>query len=332
MAMQQQRSSLAAKMGGRLSAANAAVMDKPINVGFQRLPPGIRNGVAKLTELEWVEEEEDNKSTPKGQLKCRMVAVVVFPKEFAGEITENRQIFKTIPLCDVAEKKGDTWEKAAVKFEDNFAEFTNLMKWWGISPCRETPLTDPTGDRAEAYWKAAMSLLTDPQRSPTYIQFTTEGFTPKATPKNPTPDKVVIEKWRGLATEKEVAMVNGQFNPATAMTQMHNAATTQLAQQPRPSDNPPVIGADGLPNLPPEGDEGEQVGVEVGSVWNFVKRGVNGEKLVDKDNNPLPSFEVEVTQVFPGDYTCFVKRVSDGKDLIDIRTKKPVLVKWEWLE
>ena len=332
--MQQQRSSLAAKMGGRLSAANAAVMDKPINVGFQRLPPGIRNGVAKLTELEWVEEEEDGKSTPKGQVKCRMMAVVVFPKEFAGEITENRQIFKTIPLCDIAERKGDTWEKAAVSFEDNFTEFTNYMKWWGIASCRETPLTDPTGDRSDAYWKAAMNLLTDPQRSPIYIQFVTEGFTPKVSPKNPKPDRVVIEKWRGLATEKEVAIVNGQYNPSDGMTQIHNAATTQFSQQPHPSDNPPEVGADGLPNLQPEQgeSEGEQSVVEVGSVWNFVKRALNGEKLVDRDNNPLPSFEVEVTQVFEDDYTCFVKRTSDGRDLVDLRTKKPILVKWEWLE
>lgn len=69
----------------------------------------------------------------------------------------------------------------------------------------------------------------------------------------------------------------------------------------------------------------------IGSKWWFAKRGVDGEKLSDKQKVPFPPIEVEVTSL-NGPGLCNVKSVKDGKDVMDLRTKKPTNVRFEWLE
>lgn len=49
MAMQTQQSSLLAKLGPQVNQALAAAKDEPPDMGFQRLPGGITNGIAQLT-------------------------------------------------------------------------------------------------------------------------------------------------------------------------------------------------------------------------------------------------------------------------------------------
>lgn len=76
----------------------------------------------------------------------------------------------------------------------------------------------------------------------------------------------------------------------------------------------------------------EQSPVTVGSKWHFAKRDKNGAKLKNKEGHELPPVEVEVVSVDEENSTCTVKGVKDGRTLINIGTKKPIVVKFQWLE
>ncbi len=69
----------------------------------------------------------------------------------------------------------------------------------------------------------------------------------------------------------------------------------------------------------------------VGSHWLFTKRDKDGQKLKNRDKKDLPGQEVEVVVVDAASRTCFV-RTKDGRDVVGIKDKKPVAVKFEWLE
>jgi hypothetical protein len=69
-----------------------------------------------------------------------------------------------------------------------------------------------------------------------------------------------------------------------------------------------------------------------GSRWMYAKRAKSGQKLANDKGVAFPPVEVEVVAVDEATKTCTVRGVKDGKDIIDIRSKKPVAVKFEWLE
>ena len=70
----------------------------------------------------------------------------------------------------------------------------------------------------------------------------------------------------------------------------------------------------------------------VGSRWMFAKRNKDGANLKNAKGDEFPAQEVEVVTVDTATKTVTVKSGKDGKDIVDIRTKAPVVVKWEWLE
>lgn len=71
--------------------------------------------------------------------------------------------------------------------------------------------------------------------------------------------------------------------------------------------------------------------VIVGSRWLFAKRAPNGAKLRNSKGEEFPPQEVTVEAVYPDSQTCIVK-TKDGKSVVDVRSKKPIEVKFEWLE
>lgn len=211
MPVQQQTSSLAKRLGGRLAEANEEHKDKPVDTGNRRLPAGIRDGVAKLNALYW-KEYEDDKSGLKGQLFFRASAIVVSPVEYNGEKVAGMVTFVIVPLCDVP-AKGQRKEST---FAENWGEFQNIIRLLGIAPCPETKQTDPSGVKTEAYFLGAMQQLTDPIRAkvnPVYVSFSTRGWTPPATPQQPKPTEMVFETWHGLAEW------SGRPDPAAGVTE-----------------------------------------------------------------------------------------------------------------
>lgn len=434
MAMQQQNSSFAARLGGHFSAAIAEHRDKPVDLGNRRLPPGIKGGIAKISAMYTKEQTEDGKGTPKGQVYFYCGAVCVSPKDHDGQKCEGLQLFKIVSLCEIPAKKTAWGESPAVSLRDNIYEFQNLFKLLGVPAPDVNEKTDPDGKKGEAYYFAAMAALTNPQR-PVYIKFSTRAWKSPQRPNESAADyqkrePMVFEEWEGLADAATVAQMNRQHDPGAGVVQRSTLAPPPVsvaAAQPAPFQEPPqgvVVRPENdthahttLPPITnaeihsmspdavqprqsdgtslddevtvlvesamddPEGatEEGQAaharleelawaagwtreqtasaenwaaVGnmaiggaptsstpvlmelplVVVGSRWKFCKRAKDGEKLKNNKGVEFPPLDVEVTSVDPTTKVCTVKTVKDGKDVVDVRSKQPIAVKWEWLE
>lgn len=422
MPQQEQMSSLAKKLGGRIASANAEHAGKPVDLGNRKLPGGIRAGIARLSSMYW-KEYEDDKQGLKGNLFFRGSAIVTFPKELNGEKIEGLITQVIIPLCDVPAKG----LRKPSTFEQNWNTFQNLFKMLGVPACNETLATDPTGKKVEAYFIAAMKALTDPVRvkvNPVYISFSTRSWVP---PKplgwkegDPVPQEMVFESWHGLAKfpapdpaagvtappppqtlppppapaaapaasgagvagppvsydrndgpgpeyqppdrtpEEEVpALVEAAAADPNGETEEGVEAARQLEgmawargwtkEQTVHADNWSQVGYMALNDPPPPPEEQPQEAPsaqphaeangqtdpglpQVGSRWNFCRRTKDGAKLTNKQGVEFPAQEVEVTAVFPDSQTCTVKTVKDGKEVVDVRNKRPVAVRFDWLE
>ena len=161
MPQQQQKSTLAARLGGRLSAANAATKDLPPIEVQMRLPAGIRNGVAKLAAIYFKEQTEDGKKVPKGELFFRASAVTVYPEYHNGVKAKGAITQQVIALCDVP-ARGEFGKPET--FQENYDEFRSLMAHLDVKPPPYDDKSDPDGTKTQAYWEAAFQALLNPQR------------------------------------------------------------------------------------------------------------------------------------------------------------------------
>lgn len=245
MAMQQTNSSFAKKLGARVAQANAEHKDKPIDTGMRRLPAGIKTGIAKLQFAYTKEQDKDDGKVPKGENFFRTSASVlgqvvngVLVKDYNGENIEGLTLAKIIPLCDIPANPKYVNSKA-VSFSENWYEFQNWFKVVsnGTIVCQETTVTDPTGQKTEAFYFAAMAALTNPKH-PVYVEFSTRGWkSPKRLDETDKQyadrEEMVFETWHGLTQLPQGA----QHDPAAGI----NAAPTQttVTNAPHPMDPPP---------------------------------------------------------------------------------------------
>ncbi len=398
MPVQQEMANFAKKLGGRIAEANAEHADKPVDTGNRRLPPNIKDGIAKLASLYTKEQTEDGAKTPKGQIFFRASAVVLghmvggkLVDNFNGERIEGLMTQLIIPICDVPEKG----KRKAESLSANWFKFQNLFKLLsnGSIVCRETKLTDPTSEKTWAFYVAAMKSLTDPVRArtnPVYVSFSTRGFTPD--PLKPA-EEMTLETWHGLAE------YNGKVDPAAGVTSPpppgvnHQAAPSPPpapTEEVDPTDLVTVLVAIAMEDPNGETEDGASSGrqledmawkngwtkeqtkeaadwasvgdmalntpkaalgapgatgpvgqsspagppsITIGSKWMFAKRDKNGVKLKNtRSGEEFPALEVEVTAMMDDGKNCTVKTTKDGKDVVDIRSKKPVVVQIGWLE
>lgn len=117
------------------------------------------------------------------------------------------------------------------------------------------------------------------------------------------------------ATLEDMALSNG-WTEADLEKAADWAAVGEMALN-KPPTAPPTLSVNGTP--------------AIGAHFLFAKRGPNGDRLADKDGNPFAAQEYEVVAVDNANRTVHLKG-KDGKPLVNLRGKKPVEVKWEWLE
>jgi len=266
MAMQEQpMSDFARRLGARVAEANQEHAAKSIDTGNRRLPPGIRNGVAKLSTAytKASEADEHDAKTPKGETFFRASATVMgrltaagLTTEFDGEDISGMITSQVIPLCD-SPAKG---KRKAKTFSENWDDFQNLFKLLGVFPPdgREgrpdytipQNATDAVkiglGQAIQAYYFAAMKSLVDPQRpqGPVYIEFSTRGWKPPKLPgSNEEPQELTFETWHGLADMSKVPAPD----PAAGMsagpppTNPPAAPPSSRTQAPAPTRSAPPV-------------------------------------------------------------------------------------------
>lgn len=256
MATQTTFSSLATRLAGRsFSAANEKHKGKPINTGFQRLPGGMKNAVARISSI-GIGVFKDDKNGPgtQGMEYFYAKATVVFsgnastPAEHKGIRVMNQtttlhssihKMMPFIPLCDMP-AKGNRKPSA---FDDNFFDCTNFLKMCGYE-CPYTRADDPTSVKTLAFLDDCIKKILDPTK-PVYITFSTHEWVPplsvdevKQGKKLEDKEPMLFETWHGKTEWK------GLPGPAGGVALVSANGTVT-------HDAPPTMGPDGLAIAPP---------------------------------------------------------------------------------
>ncbi len=377
MPPQQQQSQLAKRFASRLTKAYKETKEKPVNLGRQQLPAGIKDGRAKLKTAYIAFYKDDVKEAAlKGQEYFRASGVVITPKEFNGQTCEGMQTSVMIPLCDVPEKGKRKFKSLEAHYDD----YQNWFKMFGIAP----PDIDPEAPGGAAaifqYYNAACVMLLDP-KNPQYFKFSTRGWTPPATADNPKPDEMIFEEWHGkvadvLNGEADAGVDDSTGGPAAEMNAEEPFVEPPMggAEEPAAETDADLEGliaiADGDPTgTTPEGKAAiakiTQMGVDagiavetineasswsdvagmiaeagaeptapadpvVGAVYSYKKRDAKGNPMKNKAGAELNALHIEILSVNATAKTVTAK-TQDGKTVIDA-AKKPVQIKWEYLE
>lgn len=355
MPVQQQMSSFLKTVGAEaLAKAQAETVGKPVDTGAKRLPPGIRNGVARLEYL-YTKDYEDGEN--KGKTFFRASATVVgqlvngvLINHHKGEKIAGMVTSRMIKLFDIPAKDHGEFKTEGKPFAVSYKEMRDLIVSLGVAECTET---EP--NKIQQYWFGVMQTLTDPQRKktdPVYVSFSTRGWTPKPTATNQKPDERVEEEWHGrLDTTKFQVKPDpaaGVSAPAPLPPTL-NGQSPRAEAQPRsepsrrttPTPTPPKVGnfADVVAALvetamdDPEGktEEGAAAGrqlaemaVQAGwseeEVYSALGWVEVGDMALNPQNAPANSAENIPTvttahDVVPGSKWMFAKRGLNGKKL-----------------
>ena len=422
MPVQNQASTLAQRFGSRISQSNAEHKDKPLDLGFKRLPAGIKNGKGKLHTIAMKFYGQDEKIVAlRGQEYLHVVGVVMSPESHEGEKIAGAQMFLRFPLCDIPANPQNAYSKPK-SFSHNWYEFQQFFMRFGINPPNENQQTDPTGAKTLAYYMAAIQTLSSGR--PRYYSFETRAWRPAGAKEDrieeewgkecewdgkvdpgsgvstqpsvmappptgpdqtlqqalgaqeqqmqeppfnefasgtselpPTTGHPVADKGDIVAALVEIAMADPQgatedSRNATAQledlawaagwTKEQTASAADWAaigdmalNSPPATTSAPVVAPTGTatnsPTILAVGG-GVLPAPVAGMKFKFAKRTKNGGKLTDAKGTEFPAQDVEVVSVNEAAKTCIVKSVKDGKTIVDIRTKVPVDVKFEWLE
>lgn len=381
MAAQQQKSNLA-RFATQLVQANEKHKDTPVDLGNQRLPAGINDGVARLNKAYFGIKQTGN---DKGKDFFRATAVVLSPKDHNGKKVAGRTTSLMINIYDEPARG----KREAQSIQDNWGVFLNFIKSMGITPTAEKDF-----GKMFAYYVACLQQL---EKVKPTIGFSTRGWTPTATKEKPNPEEMIFEDWHGLVDYHEQGdpVADGMGAPSTEDHHVNGTGTELTAapfqEPPQEDHNPPadeaapeygdapVDPADEVTMLAelagstPEGEADsdevtaakkqlaemaiaagateamvsnaeswsdvaamalgqlpESTAPAVGATAKFRKRDSKGEPLKNKANQPFAATEIIIVTVDEAASTVTAK-TKDGKPVVGL-DKKPIQIKWEWLE
>lgn len=218
-----------------------------------------------------------------------------------------------------------------------------IEKWHGLAQLPSNGQYNPAAGVVEGPPQHTTSTYTPGQPLPPPPQTRTaptQGAAP--TPTNGPPPQYQPEDNSGnndeVAGLVEVAMSDPESKTpdgAAATTQLEEMAWARgwTKEQTGAAKDWSEVGQMALSGLD-EVDKSKMVAVipAVGTRFMYAKRTKEGVKYKDNKGQEFPPSECEITSVNTEAKTCTLKTVHDGKDVTDIRTKKPVDVKFEWLE
>lgn len=365
MAGVNQQSPLFKKYGAKLDSAVKKTRANPVEYGPIQLPPGILNGVAKLVECKF----DIYKSGPnKGEYYFRAAGVVLEPNEVIYKGTKvpvkGQQTSIMEAVCDTKTQKGKvtTQEEhidnilnemkklagqefvegatgadleslaAALKEAGPFFRFSTSPKtdqktgevtgawenWHGgkgledySSPDDSGAVEDHTGDKEEetlAEEEAPADeepVATDEPDvvSMSLLELASAAFGTDGTDGSAEAAEALQAKAleAGL-TEEDVTNADSW----DALVEQIEAAST-------PAEEPE-----------PEEEKADPKNPVVGNIFFF--------KAPGKDGKPGKAAEVEVLTLDKRMKTCTVKSLDTNRPILDMKTKKPLVVKWVQLE
>jgi len=232
MAVQTGKSTLAAKLGNRLTQAHAETKGKPVEAGNPQLPAGIENGVAQLRDVKIGEYKE---GVNKGQPYFMASAVVLEPKEVDGiSVAGLRTQIGPEALCDTPQATGKR-----KTFQDHYKFMRDQLSLIGF----DLDQLSGTPQQIEAGILSGMAALTKQQ--PTFRFRTWKGKKQTTGPYAGQEPRVQHE-WNGLVEFS----TNGEAAPDVV------------------DDTP---SADEVPAAEPGDNTGEELDVDLDSLIEAAK-------------------------------------------------------------
>jgi hypothetical protein len=232
MAMQVAQSGLARKYGGRLDQAVKAHANDETEYGFQQLPAGIRNGVAKLTKCYF---DQYKTGDNKGEYYLRCEGVVVAP--IMHRLPDGSEIRVAGGTTSIMRPACETkYGGKVITFEENIADVMNEFRKLGAD-------TSSAVDGASLETIASALASTAQSDHPIYFKFeTTARVAQKDVPeKNIKKGDIlpgIFENWygsKGLEDYKPTDIVashtndnsGGSVSVSSPSVEMNGHTTTQ---------------------------------------------------------------------------------------------------------
>ena len=231
MPAQTQKSPLMAALAGAgVNEAMANAASGEIDWGFQRIPAGILNGVAQLSEVKF---DVYKSGTNKGKPYFRAVGVVIEPrsiiKDGAEVVVAGMQTSIMEPCCNTTTQDGKKSTSAGEHAANVIMEMRKLGADFGPKP--QVHQLEP-----------AAKALTESARNgnPVYFRFSTSERKPR-TPKD---EPGVWENWYG------VKGLEDYVPPEAAEAGVHDATGEQQTQEPQALQDQAAV-----PDVQAGGDE-----------------------------------------------------------------------------
>lgn len=233
------KTNLLNKMAGRVAKAHEQHKNDETKFGMQDLPSGIKGGLARLVMAKIDEYDEDKKQgQKKGDLYAVFRGIVLSPDTHGGVRTKGQGAMVSIPLCDT--KKMKDGQEVVIPFEENWGKFLNELRKFGI-------------DTARMPHTAVDGVLLALQNQKPVFRFSTRGWVPPATTKDPNPKEMVFTDFDGIVSAEEEATV-GHSAPDAGFAAPLNTVDSNDA----PAANEPEQPADEDFDLAAEAEKAEQ--------------------------------------------------------------------------
>lgn len=188
------KTNLLNKMAGRVAKAHEAHKNDETKYGIVDLPSGIKGGYARLQTAK-MDQYKEGKLKDEPYVLFRGVAI---SPEVHGDVRVKGQgVMLMIPLCDT--KKMKDGQEVTIPFEQHWGDFLNELRKFGI-------------DTAKMPHTAVDGVLLALQNQKPVYRFSTRGWMPPATARDPNPKEMVFTQFDGIVSDEEEASV-GQGSP-----------------------------------------------------------------------------------------------------------------------
>lgn len=188
------KTNLLNKMASRVAKAHEQHKNDETKYGIVDLPSGIKGGYARLQTAK-MDQYKEGKLKDEPYVLFRGVAIS--PEVHAEVRVKGQGVMLMIPLCDT--KKMKDGQEVTIPFEQHWGDFLNELRKFGI-------------DTAKMPHTAVDGVLLALQNQKPVYRFSTRGWMPPATARDPNPKEMVFTQFDGIVSAEEEASV-GQAAP-----------------------------------------------------------------------------------------------------------------------
>lgn len=186
------KTNLLNKLGNRVQKAHELHKNDETKYGMVDLPAGITGGIARLAVAK-IDEYKEGKN--KGELYAMFRGIAITPETHNDVRVKGQGVMMMVPLCETTRNTKDG--PKTISFDDNWGVFLNELRKLGINT-QNMPHT------------AVDAVLLGLEKSKPLFRFSTRGWTPPPSQREPNPKEMVFVQYDGALSPEDSAAFEGQ--------------------------------------------------------------------------------------------------------------------------